>query len=370
MITLAGTVQFFESDSVLEALILEANLIKKYRPEYNSREKDDKSFIFVVITKEEFPKVILVRGKELDEKMRNNSRAIFGPYPSAGEIREALKIIRKIFPFRDKKCNPNSLKPCFNRQIKLCPGVCSGEISASEYLKIVKNIELFFEGKKKAVLRSLEAELKLNIKKGDFERAVILRNQIFALNHIQDIALIKHPTHLDAGRPSGIERKIEGYDIAHTSGKQIVGVVIALVNGEPAKQWYRTFKIKTLEGANDTAALRELILRRLAHNEWPAPDLIVVDGGKAQKNVVEMAIIEASKIIPVVSVVKDKRHKPREILGDSAIIKDHHREIILADLEANRFAVRFHRKLRDKIPYYNSFWPRVPLGQKEQSYPD
>src|SRR3989338_3218417 len=174
MVQDACDISFQKTDSVLEAVILEADLIKKFKPKYNTQEKDDKSFNYVVITKEDFPRILLVRGKELfKNKTINlkseilNLKSVFGPFPQGGVLKEALKIIRKIFPFRDScipphKQHPNKLenvgmlfekngfgRPCFNRQIGLCPGVCTGEISKEEYAKTIRNIRLFFSGKKK-----------------------------------------------------------------------------------------------------------------------------------------------------------------------------------------------------------------------------
>src|SRR3989344_5544176 len=133
MVFQADRVEYKVTESVLEAIILEANLIKKYQPKYNTKEKDDKSYNYAVITKEDFPRVLLIRGRELEAKVGGvhelNIKYKFGPYPNGSAIKEGLKIIRKIFPYRDK-CNPSKgspWKPCFNRQIGLCPGVCSGE---------------------------------------------------------------------------------------------------------------------------------------------------------------------------------------------------------------------------------------------------
>ena len=138
MVEVAKTVDFIETDSVLEALILEAHLIKKHQPSFNTKEKDNKSFNYVVITKEDFPRVMTMRGRELGElnlkPNTSNLKAVFGPFPQGSVLREALKIVRKIFPFSDN-CRPNQGKSCFNAQIGLCPGVCAGTISKAEYAK-------------------------------------------------------------------------------------------------------------------------------------------------------------------------------------------------------------------------------------------
>ena len=125
--------------------------------------------------------------------------------------------------------------------------------------------------------------------------------------------------------------------------------MVVVLDGEPDKSEYRKFKIKTVAGADDTASLSEVLRRRFAHPEWPYPRLIVIDGGKAQKNRAQKVLKDMGLRIPVVSVVKDLRHKPREILGDKGYFQKREREILLANSEAHRFAITYHRTLRDKI---------------------
>ena len=334
MLEEAERVEFIQTDSVLEALILEANEIKKNQPYYNSKEKDDKSYNFVTITKEEFPKVTITRGL-----------GTYGPFPYGGELKEALKIIRKIFPYRDVKCKLSG-KPCFNAQIGLCPGPCAGWISKLEYRKIIRNIKLFFEGKKETLIRILEKEMKTLAKAQKFEEAEKVKGQLFALNHIQDVALIKadvSKTVFDIGF------RIEAYDIAHISGTNVVGVMTVVENGEVAKSQYRKFKIRA-DKNDDTKNLKEVLSRRFGHPEWRFPNLIVVDGGQSQLNV-------ARKItnIPAVAVTKDEHHRAREILGLKGLALNTNsqgqtleRAILLANSEAHRFAIKYHRLLRSK----------------------
>ncbi|MCL5006940.1 MAG: UvrB/UvrC motif-containing protein, partial [Patescibacteria group bacterium] len=189
MVSEIARVDFLKTETAIEALILESSLIKKYYPQYNIREKDDKSFLHVAITKDTFPRILLSYGKELQNIP---SRAVFGPFTSASSIREALRIIRRIFPYSIHP--PEEVgrfkRPCFEYEIGLCPGTCIGAVSKKEYLKTIKNIQLFFEGRKERILRSLEEEMKEAAKKTEFEKAAKLRGQIFALRHIQDVALI------------------------------------------------------------------------------------------------------------------------------------------------------------------------------------
>lgn len=343
-------IEFTKTDSVLEALVLEAYLIKKHQPDANIKEKDNKSFNFVVITEEDFPRVLTVRSRELLNSKEYQTLQIaysFGPFPNGSQLREALKIIRKMFPYRDYKCTPNQGRPCFNRQIGLCPGVCTGEISKESYAKQIDNIKLFFEGDKKKLVKNLEKQMKSFAKEKMFEQANITKRTLFTLNHIQDISLIKDEVFTN-GSPNTETLRIESYDIAHMSGENMVGVMTVVEDGEIRKSEYRKFKIIGNDGPNDTKALSEVLERRFGHIEWRFPELIVVDGGVAQKNAVESVLEKLHLKIPVMSVVKNERHKAREILGDKQYLK-YEREILLSNLEAHRFAISFHKKLRGKL---------------------
>ncbi len=364
----ARSVTFEKTDSVLEALILEAHYIKKYQPPYNTLAKDDKSFNYVIVTKEDFPRVLVVRGKELVECIsKKDIKYQFGPFPHGLSLKEAMRLIRKIFPYRDT-CTPasgsvkiirrrasqkiikhrvfdkDSSTPCFNAQIGLCPGVCSGMVTRAEYAKTIRNIKLLFEGKKKALVRQLARDMKGYAKAQAFEKAAEARRQIFALEHIQDVALIKRELKLpEYGRGS---YRIEAYDVAHISGTGTVGVFTVVEDGYAKKSDYRMFRIRRAVRGSDTGALVEVLERRLMHPEWPLPKLIAVDGGVAQKNAAERVLSSAGVLIPVVAVVKDERHRPREILGEGREKHERERGILLANSEAHRFAVTYHRKIR------------------------
>lgn len=348
MLSQFDDIQFIKTDSVLEALVLEANLIKKYQPEANIQEKDNRSFNFVVITKEDYPQVLTVRSRELLKANPYNIAYSFGPFPNGGQLREALKIIRKMFPYRDNKCKALSGKPCFNRQIGLCPGVCTGEIGKEDYAKQIENIVLFFEGSKKKLLKNLEKQMQSFAKNKEFEKANVTKRTLFTLNHIQDVSLIKEDFTEEESKAIGSGFRIESYDIAHMSGKNVVGVMTVVENGEVKKSDYRKFKIKEDPGINDTKALSEVLKRRLGHIEWRLPDLIVVDGGLAQKRAIERILKNCKEDIPVVSVVKDEFHRPKQILGDKRWLV-HEKGIILSNYEAHRYGISYHKKLRGKI---------------------
>jgi excinuclease ABC subunit C len=202
---------------------------------------------------------------------------------------------------------------------------------------------MFFEGRKPQLIQSLEKEMASLAKKHEFEKADEVKKKLFALDHIQDIALIKKDIE---GKRDNF--RIEAYDIAHISGTNVVGVMTVVEDGELNKSQYRKFKIRA-DKNDDIKNLREVISRRLGHPEWRFPNLIVVDGGKGQINAARKILDESGlEMIDVVSVVKDERHKPKEVVGSKQQVVGKEKEILLANSEAHRFAIGYHRKLRNK----------------------
>ena len=338
MLSRALTIDWRQTDSVLEALLLEAALVRSHKPKYNTELKDDKSFNYVVITDEEYPRVLVVRGKDLATSHLPIGKT-FGPFPHGLQLLEAMRLIRKIFPYRDK-CALGQKRPCFSAQIGLCPGVCSGTVTKQEYRRNIRHIVLLFEGKKKQLIKALNKEMRAAAGAEEFEQAKELQRQMYALQHIQDISLIKDE-YRSATLPTS---RIEAYDIAHLRGSAAVGVMVVVENGEAHKSQYRKFKIKSAKAGDDPGALTEILSRRLGHDEWPLPRIVVVDGSTAQINAARNTLAEYGMAIPVVGVVKDEKHRPRNILGDRELIKNKERDILLSNAEAHRFAIGYHRK--------------------------
>jgi excinuclease UvrABC nuclease subunit len=347
MVAEAVTVEVTETDSVLEALILETNLIRTHKPLYNTRSKDDKSYNHLVITNEDYPRVLVVRGKDLTEKFTEAEiQYHFGPFPSGQLFREALKIVRKIFKFYDTKEPITKQKSKlargkldFNRQIGLYPD----QTSKAEYKRTIRHIRLFFEGKKQRLIAELEKDMMRFAKAEEFEAANQVKKRIFALNHIQDIALIK-----DDSRVYRDDKRIriEAYDVAHLGGEDMVGVMTVVDSGQVQKSEYRKFKVNQFTSANDPGALKEILERRLRHPEWAFPQIVVVDGNAVQKRAAELALREAGFVIPVVAVVKNEKHKPTRLIGQHDLLKTHQNAILLANAESHRFAIAYHRKKR------------------------
>src|SRR3989344_168201 len=296
-------IAYQRTDSVLEALILEVSLIKAHQPPYNTDAKDDKSYQHVVITRERFPRVLLVRGRDIEQqKFTGPAKYIFGPFPSGSALREALKII---------------------------------------------HIRLFFEGRKHMIIRGLEREMQTAAKHLAFERAGDIKKTIFGLRHIQDMALLKDDQQLTVSSQQKTMR-IEAYDVAHLGGDASVGVMVTIQGGKPDKESYRKFILRGAHNGNDLSALEEILKRRLKHSEWTFPEIIVVDGALLQYDVAAEVLRSFGLTIPIVGVVKNAKHQPERLIGEEALTKRFKKEILLANSEAHRFAITFHRKRRSK----------------------
>jgi len=278
-------VDYQKTDTVIEALILESNLINKYKPKYNVKLKDDKSFVNIIITSEEYPRVLITRPTD---KKKRKTGYVFGPYASKQEAAKVINLLIKIF---DVSASGFSHSENLARRYYI-KGYSSGKVGdmpKKDYGKIIKNIRLFLEGRKKKIIQKLESEMKKEAKKMNFEKAAKIRNQVFALEHIQDAAFIKGEDVLVKSYVR-YPKRAEAYDISNMSGKLAVGSMVVFFLGKPDKNEYRRFKIKTVEGANDTAMLKEVLERRLKRKEWKIPDLIIIDGGLGQKNIAQIVL--------------------------------------------------------------------------------
>lgn len=351
MVTISETITYQETDTVLEALMLEAYLIKKHQPKYNVKEKDNKSFAYVVITKESFPRIGIVRGRTLQVQQQLESFQIpikytFGPFPSYSSLLAGMRILRKIFPYRDLKSS-NPTHDRFYQQLALSPDATVSDAS-SIYQKTVSHIAQFLKGNKQSVVSSLKKQMNILAKLQEFEQASTAKKQLYALEHINDVSLMKRDFYQDS--ISDDEFRIESYDIAHLSGDNTVGVMTVIENGYVDKSSYRKFKIKKLPkgSIHDLASLQEVLERRFSHADWRFPQLVVVDGGETHYQHAINKLKEMKITLPVVAVVKDERHRPKAIIGSEEIIKKYKKDILLANSESHRFAIEYHKLLRGK----------------------
>jgi len=346
VITRADAVEHEPTPTVLEALVREAALIRQYMPIGNVEGKDDKTFLYAYVTDEEVPRVLTARGKDIDfEEARVGSvryTTIHGPFPSGPQLREGLRLIRRIFPFYDTP------KPIgytgkhqvarieFNKQIGQYPR----DMERKAYLRSVRNVSLFLSGRVKTLRETLTREMRQAAREERFEDAGEIRKQLFALDHIQDVSLIREER--PGGRAPG--PRIEAYDTAHISGTNTIGVMTVIEDGTPQKGEYRTFRVRTSKN-DDIKSLKEILSRRLGHPEWQLPKAFVVDGGKTHKKAAEEVLKDVGVMIPVVAVVKDEKHRPREVIGAlrAGITES---DAVLVNAEAHRFALTNHRKAR------------------------
>lgn len=372
-------ITFIEAASELEAIILEAELIKKHRPKYNIDLKDDKSYLYIVIrTEENVPKIIAVRQTNLAKH-----DVVFGPYPDGTSAKYILKVLRKLFPFRD--CSANKYKryeklgkPCLYGYIGLCPGPCVYKSSDDRkvYLQNIASIKKLLAGKSETLLTQLTKAMTVHSKAGEFEEAAYYRDLIARFNYMRqefrmpgeyiDNPHLKEDLNLEAVQSVenilpgvvGLPHRIECYDIANISGKEAVGAMVVAVDGDITKANYRKFKIRLEASPNDFGMLAEVLTRRLAHSiDWPLPDLIVVDGGKGQVSAVLDVVNSTGAKIPVIGLAKKFEtvvYKSEDgLFTELHLAKDTPGLKLLIRLrdEAHRFAQAYHHQLRLKKIY-------------------
>ena len=354
--------------SEIEALILEANLIKKYLPPYNIKLTDDKDYLYIKITGGHYPKIITARKNELSD-----AKKYFGPFPSSRVVRDTLKKLRRIFPWCNGTGNRAKgimkSRPCFYYHLGLCPGACVGKISRQDYNKIINRFSRFMEGKTDTLLHELKREMEKYSQKTMYEQAQTIKKTIDGLQYLMQSTSIKgyleNPNFLEEQNKFSLEslqndlglnkisERIECFDISNISGKNATGSMVVLTAGELDKSQYRKFKIQLAGKPNDVAMMREIIRRRFKHQEWPMPDLIIVDGGRGQANVVNDELRTMNYELPVFGLAKKMEWLYRP---DGNVIRLPHSSFALRLLqkirdEAHRFAINYHRKLRSKMLY-------------------
>ncbi len=356
MLEAARELKVIETGSEIEAILLEAELIKKIKPRFNISLKDDKSFLIVEFTKDKYPRLDLIRLKEKEVRAKN-MRGVFGPYPSGDLLKKSLRFLRKIFPYRDcsdrKFSRYQKLKhPCLYGDLNLCLGPCARQVSKEDYNKQLGYLKDFLRGKKSTILRHLEKEMASSSKAQKFEQAAETRNKIYALNHLREVAIGIRDDSFESSKI--IFNRIECFDISNILGHYSVGAMSVIQSGQKAPDQYRKFKIKYIKSANDVAMISEVLFRRF-RNSWPMPDLLVVDGGLPQLN---SAIEVAKRLnlkIPIISIAKGKKRDKNEfhysnpdlakyIKMTPSAVKD----IVTARDEAHRFAISYYRLLHSK----------------------
>ena len=354
---------FIETRSEIEALILEASLIKKHQPKFNSVWRDDKNYFYVAITQGERP-IAFVTHQKKDTKTQ-----YIGPFTEGNALKKTLKFLRKIFPFYTTTKHPKN--NCTWCHLELCPGP---NPDLQEYKKNIKKLTLILQGKRKTVLYALKKEMADVSGQNKFEEAMQIRDKISALEQVMSHAnVIENKKHqydnwettqrilqeiLQTKNPIS---KIECYDISNIQGMLAVASMVVFLNGKPDKNQYKKFRIKMENKPNDIAMLSEVLVRRLAHPEWGYPQVMLIDGGIAQLNIGIKTLRQAQgkakndpelKKIKIISIAKGKREILIEGQKQHIPLKSLPREIynliVHLDDEAHRFAITYHKKLRKK----------------------
>ncbi|MBC7111097.1 MAG: excinuclease ABC subunit C [Methanothermobacter sp.] len=457
------SIEYILTQNEKEALILESNLIKRYRPPYNVRLKDDKRYPFIKITDEEYPRVLIVR------TIGRDSARYYGPFTDTGAVRRTLKLIKSLFRIRSCRRMDG---PCLNSQIDLCYAPCDGGISREEYREIIEKVDLFFQGRYQEVIEVLEEEMKEASERLEFERAARIRDQIESIREVmerqhasftdsidQDIVALErggdasavvvlqirdgkitgkddfilrgsaprteileaflkqyyaiprrvpseiltqypvedgviaewlselrgeevkiHSPEGGAGRRllniawknasvilkqkgrvrdallqlkddlklPEIPRRMEGLDISNIAGESATGSVAVFIDGKPSSGSYRRYRISA-QGPDDYAMMRELVERRYSSPELRKPDLVLIDGGKGQLGVALEALKNCGVHVPVVGIAKKREEVYLPGLSEPVDVDDGALQILrhLRD-EAHRFAVKYHRTIRDR----------------------
>ena len=345
-------------DTEMDALFLESEMIKRYLPKWNILLRDDRTVSYVRIDlKSEVPYVTLTRNPEGDDA------EYIGPFYAKRTVADALRILRKVFPYYIK---PYDGKKTLDTDLGLTPGIEVGKSTPVAYKKQLKNLIRYLNGERKALLRDLEVQMKASAKAGDYEEAALLRNQLFGLQDLRKKIVFSNKEFMDISSDQalnqlkdllGLERppkRIEGYDISHQSGENVVGSMVVFINGVSDRAEYRKFKLHHQKN-DDTNNLREIIERRLKHEKWEYPDLIILDGGEGQLNAVKDLLAEAK--IPVIGRNKSGDHTRNAAVvvvvpdqGSFEINPNSHMAKLIAriDEEAHRFAITYHRLLKRK----------------------
>lgn len=359
----AEKIGFIKTKSPIEALILEAELIKKYKPKYNVIWRDSKNYFFVAITKELLPRIFITHQPKPNYQL-------VGPFVDGKSLKVALKYLRRVFPYYTTK-HPKNLCPWCH--LKLCPGPpphskIEQRSFVKEYQKNIRNLIEVLKGGKQKILKGLKKEMIEASQKQNFEKAAEIRDKISAFNSIfehaqfieEKLSGVKENWKKTAKELKNLLKtvkkieKIEAYDISNIQGKEATGSMVTFINGKADKNYYRRFRIKTISRPNDVAMIKEVLSRRFEHKEWPFPDLILIDGGMGQLSTALRLKIQNEKIrnIKFMSLAKGKNELYIEGLKKPIrvdLLPNSLKSLFLNLInEAHRFARAYHHKLRKK----------------------
>ena len=386
MVPLITDIDHILAETEVDALLLEARLIKDIQPRFNVELKDSKSFPYLQIrVREEFPRV------EFTRNPRRRGVRLYGPFTSAASLRMAIQVLQRIFQFRTCKLNIRSVdpkwrwfRPCILHSIRQCTAPCNLRVSREDYRAQIRSLRLVLEGRKKRLLREMGVRMEEASKALEFERAARLRDDIQALQSLGRRGSVDRnvqPEVFSVDPKKGLTglrkilamkdrpRVIEGVDIAHLGGSDTVASLVCFLDGLPFKNGYMRFRIKTVRGIDDYASIREVILRRFSHSpeERPWPDILLIDGGKGQLNAAIQAF-ESLKLQPPTLLSLAKQEEEVFLPGESESLRlsRHSESLRLLQAvrdEAHRFAQHYHHLLRHKR--FSADKPKRPLKARK-----
>jgi len=365
-------IEYLDAESEIDALLMEARLVKDIQPKYNQDLRDDKTFPYLQIyTYEDYPRV------EFTREPRRSGVKLYGPFANPRGLRGAIGVLQKIFKFRTCSLDISAdeerwrwFRPCLLASIEQCTAPCNFRISREEYRKDIHRLQKFLDGKKKRLLKELREEMATAAAERKYEEAARLRDEIHLLEtldergeletHVQPEVFPIDPKKGLAGlqKVLGMQcqpRTIEGIDIAHIGGKDTVASLVQFIDGLPSKPGYRRMKIRTVEGVDDVASIHEAVLRRFSHTADPDqifPDILLIDGGRGQLNAALSAFDTLGVDRPMV-ISLAKREELVHVMGVDEPLRLSRRAYALRLLqyvrdEAHRFAQHYHHILRRK----------------------
>jgi len=363
-------VDYLEAESEIDALLMEARLIKDVQPKYNRELRDDKSFPYLEIhTREEFPRVGFTR------EPKDRGTKLYGPFAAAKPLRGAIQVLQKIFKFRTCTLDISEsderwrwFRPCLLASINQCTAPCNFRISRQQYRKAIQRLQRVLEGNKRSLLKEMRAEMQAAAAERRFEEAARLRDEIQMLETLDqrgDLETHVQPEVFPIDPKKGLvglrkvlglratPRTIEGIDVAHTGGTETVASLVQFIDGLPFKPGYRRMRIRTVEGADDTASIREAVARRFRPRDDEShapPDVLLIDGGRGQLNAALSALAMLEIEPPtVVSLAKREELIYRADVEEPLRLSRRSYALRLLQYvrdEAHRFAQHYHHLLR------------------------
>ncbi len=352
-------IDWLELETELDALFVEAEMIRRYMPKYNILLRDDKSFVYVRIDiNSSYPSVTFTR-RPLDDDAR-----YYGPFLSKFTISRALKYLRRVFPYSTHTPTNIPKRACLQAQLGLCPGLEADMTSLKDYKKNLSQLIQYITGKRKALIKEIEKQMNTHAKASEFEEAARARNKLFALKRLDNQIIFGDRESMDISKDHGLvelgrllginpPRRIEGFDISHMQGTDTVASMVVFVAGVPDKGEYRKFKSR-IKGNDDFAHMREVMSRRFSATNikrWGKPDLILIDGGKGQVSSALQILNKLSINIPLIGLAK--RHEevivPQDANFEVVLLSPSNDALKLLQRirdESHRFAVSYHSSLK------------------------